>query len=106
MAILYNFQGDIRGAIEATNYLWLMSYPCLYMFAMWDAYKDAEGETQTYSYLPFVFGAYFITIGLMYSPSFKLGEILLGPVWLPILSLIPGLLVGYFVRGILMCIKV
>lgn len=48
MAILYSFQGNIREAIEATNYQWLMFYPCLYMFAMWDAYKDAKGETSVY----------------------------------------------------------
>ena len=106
IVILYSFQGKIREAIEATNYQWLMFYPCLYMFAMWDAYKDAEGETPPYSYLPFVFGAYFVTIGLMYSSSLKLGQILLGPVWLPILFLIPGLMVGNFVKCIVMRIKV
>jgi hypothetical protein len=104
--ILYSFQGNIREAIETTNYQWLMFYPCLYMFAMWDAYKDAEGETPPYSYLPFVFGAYFVTIGLIYSPSFKLGQTLVGPVWLPILSLIPGLLVGNFIKCLLMRFKV
>src|SRR3954470_12549150 len=61
IVILYSFQGRIREAIEATNYQWLMFYPCLYMFSMWDAYKDAKGETPPFSYLPFVFGAYFIT---------------------------------------------
>ena len=76
------------------------------MFAMWDAYKDAEGKTPPYSYLPFVFGAYAVTIGLMYSPSLKFGQILLGPVWLPILSLIPGFLAGYFIRYMIMRIKV
>jgi len=101
IVILHSFQGHIREAIEATNYQWLMFYPCLYMFAMWDAYKEAEGETPLYSYLPFVFGAYFVTIGLMYSSSLKLGQILLGPVWLPILSLIPGLLVGNFIKYML-----
>ena len=106
IVILYSFQGNIREAIEATNYQWLMFYPCLYMFAMWDAYKDAEGETPTYSYLPFVFGAYFVTIGLMYSSSLKLGQILLGPVWLPILFLIPGLIVGNIVKSIVKHIKV
>ena len=106
IVILYSFQGNIREAIEATNYQWLMFYPCLYMFSMWDAYKDAKGGTPPYSYLPFVFGAYFVTIGLIFSPTLTLGHILLGPMWLPILSLIPGLLVGYFVRVILMRIKV
>ncbi|MCQ6282124.1 hypothetical protein [Bacillus sp. EB600] len=105
IVILYSFQGNIGDAIEATNYQWLMFYPCLYMFAMWDAYKDAEGETPPYSYLPFVFGAYFVTIGLMYSPSLKLGQILFGPVWLPILFLIPGLMVGNFVKCLLMRVK-
>ncbi|MED3554337.1 hypothetical protein [Cytobacillus praedii] len=106
MVILYSFQGNITEAIEATNYQWLMFYPCLYMFAMWDAYKDAKGETTPYSYIPFVFGAYFVTIGLIYSPSFKLGQILIGPVWLPILALIPGLLVGNFIKCLLMRFKV
>lgn len=102
MVILYSFQGNIKEAIEATNYQWLMFYPCLYFFAMWDAYKDSKGGNSPYSYLPFVFGAYFVTVGLMYSSSFKLGTILLGPVWLPILSLIPGLLIGYFIKNMLL----
>ncbi len=106
IVILYSFQGKITEAIEATNYQWLMFYPCLYMFTLWDAYKDAEGETPPYSYLPFAFGAYFVTIGLMYSPSLKLGQLLLGPVWLPILSLIPGLLVGNFIKWLLIRMKV
>lgn len=106
LVIIYSFQGNIREAIEATNYQWLMFYPCLYMFAMWDAYKDAEGETPAFSFLPFVFGAYFVTIGLIYSPTFQLGQSLIGPVWLPILSLIPGLLIGNFIRYLLMRFKV
>ena len=106
IVILYSFQGNIREAIEATNYQWLMFYPCLYMFALWDAFKDARGETPPYSYLPFVFGAFFVTIGLMYSPTLKLGQILFGPVWLPILSIIPGLLIGNFIKCLLIRMKV
>ena len=106
IAILYSFQGKISEAIESTNYQWLMFYPCLYMFAMWDAYKDAKGETPRYSYLPFVFGAYFVTLGLIFSSSLKVGQILLGPMWLPILSLIPGLMVGSIIRGILMRLEI
>jgi hypothetical protein len=106
MAILYSFQGNIREAIEVTNYQWLMFYPCLYMFSMWDAYKDAKGGTPPYSYLPFVFGAYFVTIGLIYSSSLKLGPILFGPVWLPILFLFPGLLIGNFIKYMLIRMKV
>jgi hypothetical protein len=36
-AIILSFQGDILSAIKITNYQWLMFYPCLYFFAMWDA---------------------------------------------------------------------
>ena len=101
LVILYSFQGKISEAIEATNYQWLLFYPCLYMFAMWDAYKDAEGETPRHSYLLFVLGAYSATLGIIFSSSLKVGQILLGPMWLPILFLIPGLMVGSIIRGIL-----
>lgn len=96
-AIMASFLGEIDKAIHVTNFQWLMFYPCLYLFAMWDAFKDAEGEVTTYSFLPFVFGAYTVTVGLMYSPVFKINGILLGPIWLPMLSLIPGLLIGYLI---------
>lgn len=39
-AILLSFHGEINQAIEQTNYQWLMFYPCLYMFAMWDGYRN------------------------------------------------------------------
>lgn len=38
----------------------------VYIFAMWDAFKDIDDETEPYSFLPFVFEAYFVTIGLIY----------------------------------------
>ena len=56
--IIYSFQGDIKSAIDQTNYQWLMFYPCLYMFSIWDAYRDAERGKSPYSFLPFVFSAY------------------------------------------------
>jgi hypothetical protein len=61
--IIYSFQFKIEEAIEATNYLWLMFYPCLYFFAIWDAYRDAGGGKKPFAYLPLVFSAYFVTIG-------------------------------------------
>lgn len=78
-----------------------MFYPCLYFFAMWDAYKDAGGDKKPYSYLPFVFSAYFVTVGIIYSPKLTLFGILLGPVWLPILSVIPGVGIGLFLMLVL-----
>lgn len=98
-AIMLSFLGEIDGAIKAADYQWLMFYPCLYMFAMWDAYKFSSGEKiGEYAFLPFVFGAYFVTVGLMFSKKMYLFGMLFGPVWLPIAFLPLGLLVGHLIR--------
>ncbi|WP_404825501.1 hypothetical protein [Priestia endophytica] len=65
--IILSFRGDISLAIQQTDYPWFMFYPYLYSFAMWDAFKDARGGKDRYSFLPFMFGAYFVTIGVIYS---------------------------------------
>jgi len=100
--IMYSFNGEIKRAFEDANYLWLMFYPCLYFFAMWDAYKDAGGGSAPFSYLPFVSCAYFVTVGLMLSSKIKVYGTILGPVWLPMVFVIPGIAVGLFVREILL----
>lgn len=100
-AIMASFLGEIDRAIQVTNFQWLMFYPCMYMFAMWDAFKDAKGEVPPYSFLPFVCSAYTVTVGLMYSPIVKLKGVLIGPIWLPILSVIPGLTIGYLLMSLL-----
>lgn len=78
-----------------------MFYPCIYFFAMWDAFKDSGGGKEPFSFLPFVFSAYFVTVGTIYSSKFSLFGVLLGPIWLPIISVIPGLLVGFVLKRIL-----
>ncbi|WP_174615811.1 hypothetical protein [Virgibacillus ihumii] len=100
--IILSFHGEIQKAVEVTNYGWLMFYPCLYFFAIWDAYKDAKGESKPYAFLPFVFSAYFVTVGVIFSADLKLFGILIGPVWLPILFLPVGLLAGGIIRWILL----
>lgn len=62
---------------------------------MWDAYRDAGGARNKYAFLPFVFSAYFVTVGLMYSSKVMLFGKLLGPVWLPMSFTIPGVIIGY-----------
>ncbi len=99
-AIMFSFLGRITEAANVVDHQWLMFYPCVYMFAMYDAYKFAEGDNPKLSFLPFAFGAYFVTVGLMYSPNLFFG-ISFGPIWLPMLSLIPGLGVGFVIRFIL-----
>jgi hypothetical protein len=98
--IILSFYGNIEQAIEQANYQWLMFYPCLYFYAMWDAFKDAGGGKDRFSLLPFVFAAYFVTIGLIYSPKLTILGMLFGPLWLPILFTIPGIATGLIV-GIL-----
>lgn len=105
LAIIYSFQGEIQKAIDVTNFQWLMFYPCLYMFAIWDAYRNADGEVDCFSYLPFVFGAFSITIGLIYSTSLKIFGVIIGPVFLPMLSLVPGLLIGFIVYKLVIIFK-
>ena len=98
--ILLSFLGEIDKAISQTNYQWLMFYPCIYFFSMWDAFKDAGGGKQRFAFFPFVFAAYFVTVGLIYSPKITIFGILLGPVWLPMISVIPGLAIGYILLKI------
>jgi hypothetical protein len=99
--IKLSFHGDIEKAIAQADFQWLMFYPCLYFFAMWDAFKDTEGEKDKFSFLPFVFAAYFVTVGCIYASNFRIFGILLGPVWLPILCVIPGIIVGLFLKTFL-----
>jgi hypothetical protein len=100
-AIILSFHGNIEKAIMNTDYQWLMFYPCLYFYAMWDAFKDAGGGKNKFSFLPFVFAAYVATVGCVYSSQFRLFGVLLGPVWLPILCIIPGAALGIIVRAII-----
>lgn len=99
--IMLSFQGSMDRAAVNANYSWLLFYPCLYFFAMWDAFKDAGGGRDKYSYMPFVFSAYFVTTGIFYSSTWKIFGVLLGPVWLPMLFVIPGLAVGFLIKKIL-----
>ena len=67
--ILLSFHGEISVAIKHTDYQWLMFYPCLYFFSMWDAVNDAGGGKDPYSFLPYVFAASFVTVGLIFSST-------------------------------------
>ncbi|MBX0356847.1 hypothetical protein [Halobacillus sp. Nhm2S1] len=101
--IILSFHFRIEEAITETNYMWLMFYPCLYFFSIWDAYKDAGGgEEKPFAYLPFVSSAYFVTLGLIFSSEFTLFGYFIGPLWLPVLFLPVGLGIGESVRRLLL----
>ncbi|WP_255298381.1 hypothetical protein [Brevibacillus dissolubilis] len=91
LAIIASFHGDITKALGQTNFQWLMFYPCVYMFGIWDAYRNAGGGDAPYSTLPFVFSAFFATVGVIYAPTLRIMGILLGPVWLPMLFCFIGI---------------
>lgn len=103
--IMYSFNGDTRLAAETADYGWLMFYPCIYFFAIWDAYKEGAGENTSFAYLPFVSSAYFVTLGIIFSENFTLFSLYPGPVLLPLLFLIPGLIIGSGVRALLIYYK-
>lgn len=97
--IIYSFHGNIQKAISIADYQWLLFYPCVYMFAIWDGYRDAGGGNQPYSFLPFICAAYFGTIGVVYSPSLTIMGVLLGPIWLGILGFAVGVGAGLLLRS-------
>ncbi len=99
--IMLSFLGETRQAAEVLDYQWLMFYPCLYMFAMWDAYKMAQTKEEPYAFLPFVFSAYTVTVGLMYSPEIVINGVFIGPIFLPMLFVIPGILIGLVIKFII-----
>ncbi|RIW30175.1 hypothetical protein D3H55_17165 [Bacillus salacetis] len=100
-AIRLSFLGETRMAAEVIDYQWLMFYPCLYMFAMWDAFKSAEGERDKYSFLPFVCSAYTVTTGLMVSQKIYINDIFIGPIFFPMLCVVPGVGAGLLIQYIL-----
>jgi hypothetical protein len=99
--IYFSFNGEIKKAIDHTDYQWLMFYPCVYFFSMWDAYKDAGGAKESYSFLPFVLSSIFVTVGLMYSARVKLFGIMFGTIWFPMICVIPGVVIGILLKKIL-----
>jgi len=97
--IVRSFLLDMEQAIGQANYSWLMFYPCIYLFAIWDAYKDTGGSQFLYKYIPFVLSAYFGTLGVIYSSRFSINDFLLGPVFLPIIAIILVYFVGELLRS-------
>lgn len=102
LAIMYSFLGEMDKAYAVLNFQWIMFYPCVYLFALWDAYRFAMPKDEKLSFLPFVFSAYFVTVGIMYSSKITILKWKLGPVFLPMLFLIPGLLIGFLIKYLLL----
>lgn len=98
LMLISSFRGDTKTTAEQTDFQWLMFYPCIYMFSLWDAYRDAGGKNVSFAYLPFVFAAYLGTIGIIYSTNLKFMGRLIGPIWLPIIFMLVGTGFGLLLR--------
>ena len=96
--IIYSFNGQTLAATNSTNYQWLMFYPSLYLFAIWDAYRDAGGSKIPLLFLPFALSAYTGTVGVIFSSTFTIKNILLGPFWLMFCFLLIGFGLGFIIR--------
>jgi hypothetical protein len=99
--IILSFLGRIDEAIFKTDHRWLMFYPCIYLFALWDSYREAKGDHVPYSFLPFVISAFTTTVGLIYSSSVRIMGKLWGPVWLPILFCVLGAAAGLLIHKLI-----
>lgn len=97
-AIIPSFYGNGEAANALVNYQWIMFYPCLYLFSMYDAYRDAGGKDVPFSFIPFAISAYSGTVGIIYSHHFKLFGHIIGVIWSAIFFHIAGYLVGMLIR--------
>lgn len=103
--IVLSFYGQTELAVKQANYQWLMFYPCVYIYSLWDAFRD-EGEKDNFLLsLPFVIAAYTETFGVIYSRTLRINGILLGPIFLPMICIFLGLglgfIISFFIRKVL-----
>jgi hypothetical protein len=96
--IVLSFLGQTQQAMEVANYQWLMFYPCVYLFSIWDAYRDGSKEESPLLFLPFAIAAYIETVGVIYSRVFRINGVLLGPIFLPMICIFVGLGIGFIIR--------
>jgi hypothetical protein len=104
-AIVLSFLGRTEQAVEASNYQWLMFYPCVYLFSIWDAYKDGSVEKEKpLLFLPFAIAAYIETVGVIYSKAFRINGVLPGPIFLPMACIFIGLGIGFIIRFLVLSV--
>lgn len=102
-AIVLSFLGKTKQAVETSNYQWLLFYPCVYLYSIWDAYRYGSDEKEKpLLFLPFVIAAYTETVGVIYSKVFTINKVLLGPIFLPLVCIFLGLGIGFIIRHVIL----
>lgn len=103
LAILYSFRGEISLAAQVADHQWLLFYPCVYAYSMWQAYHQAQIlnlETQNDNYTvsphsgPLIGAAMGGTLGIIYL-------IVLGPIFGGILGMLLGTGLGWVIEQLL-----
>jgi TM2 domain-containing membrane protein YozV len=99
--IVLSFYGQTELAVQQADYQWLMFYPCVYIYSIWDAYRDSRENVPSLLSIPFATSAYVETIGVIYSKTFRINGVLLGPIFLPMICIFLGLGLGFIIRSLI-----
>jgi TM2 domain-containing membrane protein YozV len=99
--IVLSFYGQTELAVQQADYQWLMFYPCVYIYSIWDAYRDSRENVPPLLSIPFAISAYVETIGVIYSKTFRINGVLLGPIFLPMICIFLGLGLGFIIRSLI-----
>ncbi|MEN6326055.1 MAG: hypothetical protein ABFD18_07615 [Syntrophomonas sp.] len=98
LTILYSFRGQYLQATQIADFQWLLFYPCVYSFSLWQAYnkakeinyisgKDKAVNLKTYGNGIFIGSAMGGTLGVIYGYG-------IGPVLGGLAGMAVGALVG------------
>lgn len=100
LAIVYSFTAQTLLAAQVVDYQWLLFYPCVYAYSLWQAYNKAveinwlnkgagpDGPPLHFNGA-FIGSAFCGTLGVIYSP-------VIGPVFGGILGMSVGAAAGFF----------
>jgi hypothetical protein len=99
--IVLSFYGKTELAVQQADYQWLMFYPCVYIYSIWDAYRDSRENVPPLLSIPFAISAYAETIGVIYSNTFRINGRSLGPIFLPTICIFLGLGLGFIIRSLI-----
>lgn len=101
LAILFSFRGQYLQAVQITDFQWILFYPCIYTFSLWQAYNKAieinfapvnhlASHPKTYYNGALIGAAMGGTLGVIYSYS-------IGPIWGGLVGMTAGALAGLVV---------
>lgn len=104
LAILFSFRGQYLQALQITDYQWVLFYPCVYTFSLWQAYNRAieinfasgnklSSHPKTYYNEAFILSAIGGTLGIIYCDTF-------GPICGGLIGMAAGAVSGLLVVGI------